>query len=127
MRKRWLFGVAIVACAGLLVVALLPHRPPGAVRSKYDRIRLGMTKAEAEEILGGPPGDYTTNYPNGSYVAERYFYKWSNTGKVHYWMFDEAAVWILFRPDGTVEEIVFGAFVESSPPLLDRLKAWLGW
>jgi hypothetical protein len=54
-RKVWLLLVA----TGLLVILI----PAAALRPRlqvanYPSIRPGMTAAQVEELLGGPPGDY---------------------------------------------------------------------
>ena len=46
-------------------------RPPEVTRAAYDRIRVGMTVAEASAAIGGPPGDYATR--------PRYFFGDNNT------------------------------------------------
>jgi hypothetical protein len=59
MRRRTL----LVVIAGLAVVAtgawLLWPRPERITQENCDRIRIGMSRAEVEAILG-PPGDYRT-------------------------------------------------------------------
>jgi hypothetical protein len=68
MRKRTL----LVAMAGLAVVVtvgavVLWPRADRVTRANYERIQIGMTRADVEAILG-PPGDYTTGPltdPNG--------------------------------------------------------------
>ena len=39
---------------------MLWPRPDRITRENYERIRVGMSSAEVEAILGGPPGDYRT-------------------------------------------------------------------
>ena len=59
MRRRKLIalaGLAVLVAAGAFV---LWPRPDRITRANYDRIRMGMSRAEVEAILG-PPGDYTT-------------------------------------------------------------------
>ena len=61
MRKRKLLvvlvGLVVVSAAGLIVL-----RPWGdrLTTANISRVRPGMTRAEVETILGGPPGDYAT-------------------------------------------------------------------
>ena len=68
MRKRLLVLVGLVLAAALVVLAALGLH---AYRQKlardwlidqehYERIKLGMSQAEIEAILGGPPGDFRT-------------------------------------------------------------------
>jgi hypothetical protein len=58
--------LGILTGAGLVLVlggALLPivlPRPSPVTRAAFERIERGMTRAEVEDILGGPPGDYRT-------------------------------------------------------------------
>jgi hypothetical protein len=68
MSKRGFTLLAVaVAVGGLLLTAsALPH--PKATRAAYDRIEVGMSQAEVEAILGGPPGDFRTGpvlWPEG--------------------------------------------------------------
>ena len=61
MRKWW--WTTPLAVFLLLAGALLPalHPPPQKVtEANSERIKPGMTRAEVEAILGGPPGDYRT-------------------------------------------------------------------
>jgi len=60
MRKPLLAGVAVfLVLVGTLFPVLLP-RPSPVTFTNYERISTGMTRAEVEQILGGPPGDYRT-------------------------------------------------------------------
>ncbi len=62
MRRRWL--VKAVVCIGILSVGFIPWvvlaRRPGVTRTNYERIRPGMKMEVVKELLGGDPGDYTT-------------------------------------------------------------------
>ena len=58
-RRLLLFGLgaaAAVLAGGVFLRAQLPR--PGVTVANYQRIRDGMTVAEVEAILGGPPGTY---------------------------------------------------------------------
>src|SRR4051794_13564490 len=63
MRWRRLLIVAVSAALAAaaffaLVVGLRPESPVS--RETFARLQEGMTRAEAEAIFGGPPGDYST-------------------------------------------------------------------
>jgi hypothetical protein len=58
-RLRWLLALAGLAVLVAGVVVLWP-RPERITPEKVDRIHEGMSRAEVEAILGGPPGDYRT-------------------------------------------------------------------
>jgi hypothetical protein len=61
MRKPVLAGLTFsLLLFGILVTLLLPPRASRVTRANYERIEEGMSRAEVEEILGGPPGDYRT-------------------------------------------------------------------
>jgi hypothetical protein len=58
MRRRLLVAAAALslalACAGLLALVLIP-RGTRIDRQHFEALREGMTRAEAERVLGGPP------------------------------------------------------------------------
>jgi hypothetical protein len=120
MRRRKLLvalaGLAVVAAAGAFV---LWPRTDRITRANYDRIRMGMSRAEVYAILG-PPGDYTTQ-PN----RRRGLY-WNpdghkSIGVGFYWMGDAGVVEMDFNPQDDVvwrmdfEEIGPGERIEMSP------------
>jgi hypothetical protein len=58
MRRRKLIvvvGLAVLVAVGAFV---LWPRPDRITQENLERIRAGMSRAEVECILGGPPGDY---------------------------------------------------------------------
>ena len=58
MKKRYLIATALFAlcvCLALGVLALLPPRP-GVTKANFDRIEIGMTVAEVDQIFGPPSG-----------------------------------------------------------------------
>jgi hypothetical protein len=63
-RRVWI-TVGGAAFVGVLAVTFLyySNRAPGKVqftRAMYDRLQLGMTQEQVEEVLGVPNGDYST-------------------------------------------------------------------
>jgi len=53
-KRRYLIVAGILAgcvCAALGVVAMLPPQP-GVTKANFDRIEIGMTKSEVEQIFG---------------------------------------------------------------------------
>jgi hypothetical protein len=67
MRKnRWLLLGLLLACivgVVLVVLALLPPTP-GITKENFDRIEVGMTRAEVEAILGGPANGWAPAWGN---------------------------------------------------------------
>jgi hypothetical protein len=59
MRKRiCVAGLAMAAITAVAFAALMMIPRPGITRSNFDRIQLGMQKAEVEAILGEPSKMY---------------------------------------------------------------------
>jgi hypothetical protein len=70
MRRRKLLvalaALAVVIAAGVVVPGPSPE-PSLVTRENFDRIQVGMSRAEVEAILG-PPGDYRTGPVQGVLV-----------------------------------------------------------
>ena len=58
-RRKLLVALAVGVVVAAAAVVLWP-RPDRITQENCDRIEKGMSQAEVEAILGGPPGDYTT-------------------------------------------------------------------
>jgi SmpA / OmlA family len=132
VRKRLLIlaGVAL-ALAVLVPAALHLHayrqmlaRGRLIDREHYDRITEGMSRAEVEDILGGPPGDfstggdvYSTSYSISDGPAPTRRGPWES------WYGNEGVIFVGFDEQGRVRERRFGS--PMRPPLTYRLRAWL--
>ena len=60
-RWTWVASFAILGCAMFAHFAIWSSRP-GITRSNFARLEMGATRAQAEELLGGPP---SITAPNG--------------------------------------------------------------
>jgi hypothetical protein len=58
-RRRFLFLSLAAAVVALAIGVWLLWPRTAITRENAEKIRLGMTLAEVEAILGGPPGNYT--------------------------------------------------------------------
>jgi hypothetical protein len=121
MRKLLigLLAVALVLFGALLPLVLPRHCPVN--RGAFERIEEGMTQAEVEAILGGPPGDYRTQPPAPSRATVRV---WEN------WEGDEGTVFIWFSSaSGGLERVMSANFYEAEPytPGLVELIRWRLW
>jgi hypothetical protein len=127
VRARW-FALGLLTAALLVFGALLPLALPRACRvnrAAFERIEEGMTEAEVEEILGGPPGDYRTGPPP---EFESHFSSGPLLMDLRTWQGDDGDAEVCFR-DGRVSWKVFGqregravAPVEMIRWRLDRLR-----
>jgi hypothetical protein len=124
----------------VLLWLLLPPLKSPVTRAAFERIRPGMTLAEVEEVLGGPPGHYETGEVDldlsrgtGEFfnihlsmevlLGKRQF-------RHEWWKGDEGLAWVCFDEQGRVvtKEFTPGRRVPSSP--WERVRLWLkrlGW
>jgi len=59
--RKWVVGFLALALllVGVLMPLVVPRHCP-VNRRAFERVEVGMTQAEVQAILGGPPGDYRT-------------------------------------------------------------------
>ena len=55
----WLLGMGAICALALLVVYVRHMSLLPSDKETCERVQCGMTRAEVEAILGGPPGNYT--------------------------------------------------------------------
>jgi hypothetical protein len=118
-RLRWLVCLAVVlVLVGVLVHLLFPSASP-VTRVAFDRIQTGMTQAEVEAILGGPPGDYRTRPMDPIYENHR-----STDPEIEplQWWGDEGEVLLTVESRGVVLSKDFYAVPEWSIGRFEMLK-----
>jgi hypothetical protein len=132
MRKRLLLlalfllavAVAVPFAARRQAVAERLARSRLIDREHCDRIKKGMTQAEVEALLGGPPGDFTTKEliflgPTSCMLVAG--------ERREYWAGDRGMLEVSFNEaDGTV----VAAFLEEplrlpELSLIERVRRWL--
>jgi hypothetical protein len=126
LKRRWMIVPLSAACAGLGVAAwlLLCPAPPSSriTPAAAGRIERGMTAAEAEAVIGLPPGDYRSDPPGPGHFAE---FLPKLGVRVLEW--EAGACTIQVRVDensGRVLSKLVGESLGPSPPS-KRLRAWL--
>jgi hypothetical protein len=137
MRRRNLIaavGLAVLVAVGAFVVWPRPNR---VTRENYNRIRLRMSRAQVEAILG-PPGDYTTvpvgqvttsMSPSDSAALTRARMD-SRTTESEWWA-DTGYIVVAYSPEG-VSYRNFGVVDAAQLSPLDRLlwqteRLWRKW
>ncbi len=128
IRFLWILGMACLILA--IVVGLWPLCSPASPISAatLDKIRPGMPRAEVEELLGGPPGDYRHRgvvydasgvlLPVGQAAAAEY-----SLDGTEEWRGDQMLIAVRFDRTGGVES-AFG--LPLAPPSWYRtLQRWL--
>jgi hypothetical protein len=116
-RRVYLLGVglALVALA-LAVTDWALSLQPGVTEANVRRIREGMTLAEAERLLGGPP--QMAWYMGRSVLHPPFIAGWrGESGYALLWVNDSA----------TVDRVEWTGRRGAKPGALARLRAWLGW
>jgi hypothetical protein len=115
MRRRKLLavivGLTVVVAAGAVVLRPLPQPTVRVTQEKNDRIvndRM-TTVAEIESLLGGPPGDYTTQPADEPSVSP-----WSGD-RIVAWYTDDGHVIVQADADGGVEGVCFMPPKKPSP------------
>jgi len=125
MRKHWLLGLltlALVFGASAMLLSL-PQRESAIARKNFDRIQEGMTEAEVEAILGGPPGKYTDR-PDPVLYHGIMFHRW--------WIGEDAVITIevdVDESDLAAPARVSRKFFSPYPPesILERCSQLLPW
>jgi hypothetical protein len=125
-HRRWLLLALVLAA--LLLVALpfsQPRRPVPINQTDFDLVFEGMSKTEVEELLGGPPGDYTNGscfaldiYGGGVLMKKGLMMEWRGDRGIIQIGFDKNnnVLWKRFVEVGTIRK----------PHLFERLLALLG-
>jgi hypothetical protein len=126
-----LVGVLVGAVIGAVTVAYLTAPPhPRINPGQYERIREGMTLADVNLIIGGPPGDYD---PGNVGIRVRVIDGAENFGEnpfleQMYWGGAEYEIGVLLDRDGIVIAKQLTEIVSPRQPTwLERLRKTLGW
>jgi hypothetical protein len=96
----------LLAAFGLVVIAIavfaLGRKPPARLQvENFNSIRNGMTLAEVESLLGGPPGDYGENR-GGIECMTAEGMSWPPSSVERVWHDDTNRLEIAFDPEGRV-------------------------
>jgi hypothetical protein len=123
LRKDLLILLAVLAAVAGILLPIVYQSPSRISRASCARIRPGMTRAEVETILGGPPGAYDNEEPpfwtfrlgQGPEFGEEMWF--GREGMVTVWFGDG---WDRSHLGSRVRECRFNPRVES--PLFDRVR-----
>jgi hypothetical protein len=106
----------------------LYHHSGAVTYENYQKITAGMTRAEVEKLLGGPPGDYSICGPGVGISGGEW---WSPRDPK--WISDECEIIVRFKDDGRVAtgflSRPMAEFVPTinlgEPGVLDRFERWI--
>jgi hypothetical protein len=121
--RKVVWIVSLLALAGtVLLLARIVSRDAGRRlnREGFSQLGLGMTQAQVEGLLGGPPGNYG-RYASGEMTLEEYSAPPGAVERI--WCDDSNRFEIYFDADGRVVGHHRRAGYSQSPPA--GLVAWL--
>ena len=98
--KRLVFLTALLIVA-VLVLPYLLWSPRQLNHAGYARIEVGMSRAQVELLLGGPPGVYYPSYPGAGQIMTEEGYGVPGATET-LWYDDRARYEIWFDPEGRV-------------------------
>src|SRR4051794_12517958 len=109
--RRAMFGaLAVLLVVGLLVVSYWPTIPDSPINAaNAAQIQPGMTRADVEAVLGGPPGVYGRNRVSYCFTGST-----PSASDSVIWFGDELAIVVQFDSEDRV------AYVGSSVPMRER-------
>jgi len=120
----------LIAAHGLAVAALAvavgwTHDKPRPCRKTFERVQVGMTRAEVEATVGGPPGDYSSAdwWPPSALAVTGLGDHRINEVE---WICnaDELHVW--YSNDGDVREVSIGpSYYHRQPSRGERVWSWI--
>lgn len=122
-RLLLLAGVAVLGIVTFLVD--LSMRPRVRINQEsFDRIQIGMTQLEVEEILGGPPDRYTGRRGTFSVAID-------SMSSQKQWIGDEGTIYVQLSWDRRKREpgrVQHKDFLPAQPETLgERLDRTLSW
>lgn len=125
MKRSLVIVLSIVCIVAAFVVAALPRHniTPDAAK----QIRVGMTRAEVEQILGGPPGHY--------YRWRKFTISLPFIPSGDQWIADDFAVIVAYDAANRVEYVQTsdqlyrgprGFFLDGNNMIPEFVRNWLG-
>ena len=123
MKQRhllYLLAVLSVLGAGVGVVALLPRCPIN--EANFAKIKVvGMSQAEVESLLGGPPGAYTSR----PYMFGRSRIVPTGTAATKEWLGDGGLIFVDFDKDAKVFNAHFQEVTFLREDFFRRVRRYL--
>jgi len=137
MKRKRLMLIIVCLAAVLLAGYVTLWLAAPKHRITWDNIcdiKKGMTQEEVENVLGVPPGIYSS-YPTGHYVfSDKLWGKLGPaTGKDFIkkfggkeWVRDGVSAYVLFDENGRAADIQGGLCLVGNESFLAKLRRWLG-
>jgi hypothetical protein len=124
-RRVLLLGSVAVVVALIATVCLTWRRPSVITADNLAKIKLDMTLAEVEAILGGPPRDESDGLCRPAYPSiSRLAFHTDGMPSVEY-VGPDCAIRITFYQNRVVW-LLFGDMMRTDETSLEKLRRWLG-
>lgn len=119
-RTRLLVGLAILALGIVVAAAALPESTPRPGRATFEKVKVGMNRAEVEATVGGPPG----LYEDGGYIGRR----GEEMLGCDTWVTDDGELLVQFSADGTASGVhIWDTILLRPRTFFTSLRARLGF
>jgi hypothetical protein len=122
MKNRlasWAVVLVLVACA--MVLLFRPTKGSDISFANYQKLTIGMTRQQVENILGGPAREEV--YP--TWFAKTGKWPWEE------WWGREGTVYVAFDLAGRAWDIRFERYTSPHTPIeptfAERVQGWLPW
>ena len=131
MRKRGLVILGLAVCLGLGGLGVWSWLTGPAYqinRQTFLSIRLGMKKQAVLDLIGCPPGDYTTG-PTVCVDSSVEYSEQMAGARIEAWLCDTDVIHVYFNDTGTVIGRDWGGVILQSQlrnPLV-MVRSWLGF
>lgn len=122
-RRSWPL-LSAIACIALAASAFwLAHPRVSISQATCDKIKPGMTRAEVEALIGGPPGDYSTKSALPAILELP-----PGVSRFELWFDDQGVIMVVFDEGGKARHIFFSDdLILLDQGFFERLRSWLGW
>ena len=129
MRRPLLISILVLAIlllgVGIALVALRARSHPLVNRANYERIAVGMSRAEVEQILGVPNDELPPLATVYIATDEEAFNRNPKAALPDYWAGGSHHISVLFDKDDRVAAKYYKR--DDDAPVWDRLLDALGW
>ena len=122
----WTLLIALVFYFGVVPAFRWLTAPPPLNVAGFDQVRAGMSMAEVELLLGGPPGDYG-RYDGNAMMTMEYFHGPAGSVEAQ-WFDDDNRLEVWFDQTGRVVSVHRrGGFARRPTTLADSLERFLDY
>ena len=131
-RRRLYLGAALAVAAIIGLIALYQTRDRGPIRfDNFEQIRVGMTEAEVEQLLGCKAGDHTTGLVQVQGRSHDGTKVWVDIppGVIiapNQWLGDRGAIKVLYDGHGKVKSAEVSRGRPATTNWWSSIESWLG-